>query len=136
MFPNSEDNVSHKDRWETYILPFPTSTTKKSKATPTHAAEKTPTKQTPALASYLSSMYQNPSPASFEVQSAADEQDALMAKASFAPSPYVHFAKDTKKKKLGLYALVVLIFYEVSGGPFGIEDVVRAGVRLINYALF
>lgn len=31
------------------------------------------------------------------------------------------------KKKLSLAALVVLIYYEVSGGPFGIEDVVRAG---------
>jgi len=30
-------------------------------------------------------------------------------------------------KKIGLSALVVLAFYTVSGGPFGIEDVVRAG---------
>mmetsp|Transcript_5955 Transcript_5955/g.8361 ORF Transcript_5955/g.8361 Transcript_5955/m.8361 type:complete len:627 (-) Transcript_5955:35-1915(-) len=31
------------------------------------------------------------------------------------------------KKKLGLAALTVLIFYEVCGGPFGLEDIVRAG---------
>lgn len=31
------------------------------------------------------------------------------------------------KKKIGLAALVVLTFYTVSGGPFGIEDIVRAG---------
>ena len=30
-------------------------------------------------------------------------------------------------KKIGLAPLVVLIFYSVSGGPFGIEDIVRAG---------
>ena len=32
-----------------------------------------------------------------------------------------------QKKKLGVLSLTVLIFYEVCGGPFGIEDVVRAG---------
>ena len=32
-----------------------------------------------------------------------------------------------KAKKLGLFGLVALIFYEVSGGPFGIEDIVKAG---------
>jgi hypothetical protein len=32
-----------------------------------------------------------------------------------------------RKKKLGLAALTVLIFYEVCGGPFGIEEIVRAG---------
>ncbi len=93
-------------------------------------------KTTTAETNYVSSsLYQHSSAAStsFEIHSAADEQQALMAKASFAPSPYVHFAKDTKKKKLGLAALVVLIFYEVSGGPFGIEDVVRAGV---SYRLY
>jgi len=31
------------------------------------------------------------------------------------------------EKKLGLAAFVVLTFYSVSGGPFGIEDIVRAG---------
>jgi amino acid permease len=30
-------------------------------------------------------------------------------------------------KKLGLVSLVVLSFYTVCGGPFGIEDIVRAG---------
>ena len=33
----------------------------------------------------------------------------------------------SSSRKLGLTALVVLIYYEVSGGPFGIEDIVRAG---------
>ena len=32
-----------------------------------------------------------------------------------------------RQKKIGLASLVVLAFYTVSGGPFGIEDVVRAG---------
>lgn len=43
------------------------------------------------------------------------------------------------KKKLGLAALVVLIYYEVSGGPFGIEDIVRAGGPLfavLGFSLF
>lgn len=59
----------------------------------------------------------------------ADERRTLLKKseASFPPSPYIHYAASTKKKKLGLAALTVLIFYEVSGGPFGIEDIVRAG---------
>lgn len=41
-------------------------------------------------------------------------------------------------KKLGLASLVVLSFYTVCGGPFGIEDVVRAGgpfYALIGFAL-
>mmetsp|Transcript_6236 Transcript_6236/g.9401 ORF Transcript_6236/g.9401 Transcript_6236/m.9401 type:complete len:536 (+) Transcript_6236:60-1667(+) len=37
------------------------------------------------------------------------------------------------KKKLGLFALVGLTFYSVSGGPFGIEEIVKAGGPL--YAL-
>ena len=37
------------------------------------------------------------------------------------------------EKKLGLAALVVLTFYSVSGGPFGIEDIVRAGNNIIIY---
>lgn len=43
------------------------------------------------------------------------------------------------KKKLGLAALVVLIYYGVSGGPFGIEDIVRAGgpfYAIIGFSLF
>ncbi len=43
------------------------------------------------------------------------------------------------KKKLGLLALVVLIYYEVSGGPFGIEDIVRAGgplYAILGFGLF
>ena len=38
-----------------------------------------------------------------------------------------------QRKKLGVLSLTVLIFYEVCGGPFGIEDIVRAGGPL--YAL-
>jgi amino acid transporter len=41
-------------------------------------------------------------------------------------------------KKIGLAPLVVLIFYSVSGGPFGIEDIVRAGgprFALMGFAL-
>jgi len=30
------------------------------------------------------------------------------------------------KKPIGLASLIVLVFYTVSGGPFGIEDIVRA----------
>lgn len=59
-----------------------------------------------------------------------DEKRALLTKpqqSPFPPSPYIHYAIENKKKKLGLAALTVLIFYEVSGGPFGIEDIVRAG---------
>jgi len=36
-------------------------------------------------------------------------------------------ATSPRPKKIGLAALVVLTFYTVSGGPFGIEDIVRAG---------
>jgi hypothetical protein len=45
----------------------------------------------------------------------------------------------SNKKKLGLAALVVLIYYEVSGGPFGIEDIVRAGgplYAILGFSLF
>jgi hypothetical protein len=33
--------------------------------------------------------------------------------------------------KLSMLPLVALIFYEVSGGPFGLEDSVRAGGPLL-----
>jgi amino acid transporter len=39
----------------------------------------------------------------------------------------------SSKKKLGIGSLVVLTFYSVSGGPFGIEDIVKAGAPF--YAL-
>ena len=68
-----------------------------------------------------------------EVESAVDDKDALIAKASFAPSPYVYFAVANKKKKLGLAALTVLIFFEVSGGPFGTDDVVRASQKNLDW---
>lgn len=105
MFGGSNDQITHKERWETYTLPFP------------QTLRKFTTYGTPNQTKHVGS----------SVESAVDESQAMMAKASFAPSPYVHFATDNKHKKLGLAALTVLIFYEVSGGPFGIEDIVRAG---------
>lgn len=42
-------------------------------------------------------------------------------------------------KKIGIASLVVLCFYSVSGGPFGIEDIVRAGgpfYALLGFSLF
>ena len=36
-------------------------------------------------------------------------------------------ALNNNPKKIGLVTLVILAFYTVSGGPFGIEDIVRAG---------
>lgn len=56
-----------------------------------------------------------------------------MSSRSTSPQP------KKKNKKLGLMALVVLIYYEVSGGPFGIEDIVRAGgpmYALLGFSLF
>ncbi|KAH7299821.1 hypothetical protein KP509_24G031200 [Ceratopteris richardii] len=44
-----------------------------------------------------------------------------------------------KARKLSILPLVALIFYEVSGGPFGIEDTVKAGGPLLaitGFALF
>ena len=44
-----------------------------------------------------------------------------------------------RKRTVGLVSLVVLTFYTVSGGPFGIEDVVRAGgpfYALVGFSLF
>lgn len=108
-----EDQVTHKERWETYSLPFPSVTRKQPQ-------------------------YNDPSQVTYIVENATDERDALLAKSSFTPSPYVHFAVDNKKKKLGLAALTVLIFYEVSGGPFGTEDIVRAGgpfFALVGFSL-
>ncbi len=112
MFQEVADQVTHKDRWDTYTLPYP------------HSAQKS--KPYPGVSSYQSE-------GAFEIYSAVDEKEALVAKAGFTPSPYVHFAKDTHKKKVGLAALTVLIFYCVSGGPFGIESIVQAGGPL--YAL-
>ena len=42
-----------------------------------------------------------------------------------APRPPVH----GKGGKLGMWALVALIYFEVSGGPYGIEDAVRQTLR-------
>eukprot|EP01036_Dinobryon_divergens_P040077 gene40077-52933_t len=38
-----------------------------------------------------------------------------------------HTPPSPTQKKIGLIPLVILIFYAVSGGAFGIEDIVRAG---------
>jgi amino acid transporter len=101
MFEN--DQPTHKERWEEiYTLPH------------AQTAHKHP-------------VYNHPGEVEIEIEYAVDEKQALLAKSSFPTSPYIHFAHDTKKKKLGLAALTVLIFYEVSGGPFGVEDIVRAG---------
>ncbi len=113
MFGES-DQVTHKQRWETYSLPFP----QVAKVTATYQESKNSTMN--GHANYFQH-------AEIQVESTVDETQALIAKSSFTPSPYIHFATDNKKKKLGLAALTVLIFYEVSGGPFGIEDIVRAG---------
>ena len=73
------------------------------------------------------------------ISASADERDQLhytgdtMSSRSSSPQP------KKKNKKLGLMALVVLIYYEVSGGPFGIEDIVRAGgpmYALLGFSLF
>ncbi|XP_042006872.1 probable polyamine transporter At1g31830 isoform X1 [Salvia splendens] len=48
-----------------------------------------------------------------------------------APSPRAHHGK-----KVSLLPLVFLIFYEVSGGPFGVEDSVRAAGPLLALAGF
>ncbi|KAF5183983.1 Polyamine transporter put1 [Thalictrum thalictroides] len=54
----------------------------------------------------------------------------------------ISFAKDTMAKsnpKLTLLPLIALIFYEVSGGPFGVEDSVRTGgplLSLLGFLLF
>mmetsp|Transcript_3486 Transcript_3486/g.7674 ORF Transcript_3486/g.7674 Transcript_3486/m.7674 type:complete len:315 (-) Transcript_3486:16-960(-) len=59
-------------------------------------------------------------------------------------SPRLHLQMQREEsfrqhKALGLLPLVVLIFYEVSGGPFGVEDIVRAGgpkYALMGFSLF
>jgi amino acid transporter len=117
MFGSDEtDQITHKERWETYSLPFPHTT---RKYTPYHNGDQGQSVE-------------------IQIESAVDESQALIAKSNFIPSPYIHFAADNKHKKLGLAALTVLIFYEVSGGPFGTEDIVRAGgpfYALIGFAL-
>ena len=48
-------------------------------------------------------------------------------------------SSNSQQKKIGLASLVVLIYYEVSGGPFGIEDIVRAGgplYAILGFSLF
>lgn len=47
------------------------------------------------------------------------------------PSPQQERSTATPSKKLSMLPLVALIFYEVSGGPFGLEDSVRAGGPLL-----
>lgn len=43
-----------------------------------------------------------------------------------SPNKDAYYYKEASKK-LSILSLAVLIFYEVSGGPFGMEDIVRAG---------
>ncbi|CAN4076377.1 unnamed protein product [Withania somnifera] len=50
------------------------------------------------------------------------------------PSP-----RENNSKKVSLLPLIFLIFYEVSGGPFGVEDTVRAAgplVALLGFLIF
>lgn len=57
-------------------------------------------------------------------------------------TPKLMISDPHKKKdgpKLGLLPLVALIFYEVSGGPFGVEDSVQAGgplLAIIGFLVF
>lgn len=113
----NDNDMTHKDRWDTYTLPFP-----HTKRTHSHGYHTSNMEFENGSVPIVSRSGEEA-----DVEDAVDESQALLAKSSFAPSPYVHFAADNKKKKLGLAALTVLIFYEVSGGPFGIEDIVRAG---------
>ncbi|KAL1317086.1 hypothetical protein HN51_069195 [Arachis hypogaea] len=50
------------------------------------------------------------------------------------------YAKNKSNPKLTLLPLIALIFYEVSGGPFGVEDSVRAGagplLSLLGFFIF
>nr|XP_024375958.1 probable polyamine transporter At3g19553 [Physcomitrium patens]XP_024375959.1 probable polyamine transporter At3g19553 [Physcomitrium patens]XP_024375960.1 probable polyamine transporter At3g19553 [Physcomitrium patens]XP_024375961.1 probable polyamine transporter At3g19553 [Physcomitrium patens]PNR53956.1 hypothetical protein PHYPA_007631 [Physcomitrium patens] len=58
-----------------------------------------------------------------EVKSESPEAPSLMTKDSHG--------KNNGGSKLGLLPLVALIFYEVSGGPFGVEDSVKSGGPLL-----
>eukprot|EP01031_Cornospumella_fuschlensis_P041219 gene41219-50306_t len=102
------DQPTHGERWQMYSLSFP---------------------QT-AVNIFRTLSNGDASKGFISASSKQEERQPLVAKpqqSSITPSPYIHYAVDNKKKKLGLAALTVLIFYEVSGGPFGIEDIVRAG---------
>lgn len=52
---------------------------------------------------------------------------------NISPSPTPNH---TKYKKISMIPLVFLIFYEVSGGPFGVEDTVGAAGPLLSLAGF
>lgn len=63
----------------------------------------------------------------------ASENNGLCGEAPKVPKLEVH------KQKLSVVPLVFLIFYEVSGGPFGVEDSVRAGgplLAILGYLIF
>lgn len=68
----------------------------------------------------------------FTTQNAHDETQALLP---HAPQPLTHQIT----KPITLLALTALIFYEVSGGPFGIEEAVSASsplYALLGFAIF
>eukprot|EP00252_Welwitschia_mirabilis_P013355 TRINITY_DN29416_c0_g1_i1.p1 TRINITY_DN29416_c0_g1~~TRINITY_DN29416_c0_g1_i1.p1 ORF type:complete len:143 (+),score=14.43 TRINITY_DN29416_c0_g1_i1:146-574(+) len=44
--------------------------------------------------------------------------------------------RNPNQEKVGLLPLAFVIFYEVSGGPFGIEDTVKAGGPLLAVVAF
>eukprot|EP01038_Epipyxis_sp_PR26KG_P008883 gene8883-11982_t len=141
---------SHKERWANYFLLFPPSrngsyqtltyenlreqtsvTSEKEKI-----IEKVSTSSYDSFGNgigYQSMSYSN------DQNDKKKNQTNRHKKGLIRPSPYHHYSiVDDKKKKLGLAALTVLIFYEVCGGPFGIEDIVRAGgpfYALVGFSL-
>jgi hypothetical protein len=68
-----------------------------------------------------------------------EESDGFIPSGTNSPGGSSNQSVGSKSKKLGLAALIVLIYYEVSGGPFGIEDIVRAGgplYAILGFSLF
>mmetsp|Transcript_25676 Transcript_25676/g.56490 ORF Transcript_25676/g.56490 Transcript_25676/m.56490 type:complete len:260 (-) Transcript_25676:3602-4381(-) len=55
----------------------------------------------------------------------SDEGDRMYSGSSLRSSP--SSPQSSSPEKLGVLSMAVLIFYSVSGGPFGIETTVRAG---------
>ena len=72
-------------------------------------------------------------------QDGIESDDSYLMGGTFSIDGLKNVGDKRYAKKLGLGALVVLIYYEVSGGPFGIEDIVRAGgplYALLGFSLF
>ncbi|KAK4800673.1 hypothetical protein SAY86_021160 [Trapa natans] len=66
------------------------------------------------------------------------EEDA--GREGMADDPIIKKRAKDHNPKLTLFPLIALIFYEVSGGPFGIEDSVRAGggplLAILGFLIF